>query len=91
MDRDTIISLASLPDSRTRATVSSFFCEAEGRLEIVPLQSSGNHPDDRIMQGLVTKFVNIAVTIAGDSASVESVSVNSNQDSSYEELLEAVG
>lgn len=75
MDRDTIISLACLPDSRTRATVSSFFCEANGGLELVSVQSAGSTPEDRIVQGLVTKFINIAVTIAGDSESVDTMSV----------------
>lgn len=76
MDRDTIISLATLPDSRTRATVSSFFCEANGALEVLQVQSSGASPEDRIVQSLVTKFVNIAVTIAGDSESVDDLSLN---------------
>jgi len=87
MDRDTIISLASLPDSRTRATVSSFFCEANGALELVSVQSAGCSPEDRIVQGLVTKFINIAVTIAGDSESVDSVSLGTNAPS----RLAAVG
>lgn len=76
MDRDTIISLGTLPDSRTRATVSSFFCEAQGSMEVTTPQSSGTTPEDRIVQGLITKFVNIAVMVAGDSESVESLSVN---------------
>jgi len=87
MDRDTIISLASLPDSRTRATVASFFCEAHGQLEVLPTQSSGSSPEYRIIQGLVAKFINIAVCIAGDSESVDSVSVNGSR----AELLAAVG
>ena len=78
MDRDTIISLATLPDSRTRATVSGFFLEAQGQLEVLPLLSAGCSPEDRITQGLVTKFVNIAVCIAGDSESVDGVAINSN-------------
>lgn len=76
MDRDTIISLAILPDPRTRATVSGFFCEANGALEIVSLQSAGCSPEDRITQGLITKFLNIAVSIAGDSESVDDLSIN---------------
>ena len=76
MDRDTIISLATLPDSRTRATVSGFFCEANGALEVVSLQSAGASPEDRIIQGLVTKFLNIAICIAGDSESVDDMSLN---------------
>ncbi len=76
MDRDTIISLATLPDSRTRAAVSSFFCDASGALEVVAVQSAGCSPDDRITQGLVTKFLNIAVCIAGDSESVDDMSFN---------------
>jgi hypothetical protein len=75
MDRDTIISLASLPDSRTRATVSGFFCEANGSLELVSVQSAGCSPEDRIVQGLVTKFINIAVTIAGDSESIDTMQI----------------
>lgn len=88
MDRDTIISLAALPDSRTRATVSSFFCEANGHLEVVSLLSAGSSPEDRILQGLVAKFVNIAVTIAADSDSVDGLSVNTARST---ELLAAVG
>lgn len=87
MDRDTIISLTSLPDSRTRATVSGFFCEANGQLEVVSLQSSGCTPEDRIVQGLVAKFINIAVTIAADSESVDSMSVGTARS----EMLAAVG
>lgn len=87
MDRDTIISLASLPDSRTRATVASFFCEANGHIEVVSLQSSGCTPDDRINQGLIAKFINIAVTIAADSESVDSLSVGT----AHSELMVAVG
>ena len=75
MDRDTLISLATLPDSRTRATVSNFFCETDGALEIMSLES-GMSPEDRIVQGLVARFVNIAVTIAGDSDSVDEMTVN---------------
>lgn len=97
MDRDTIISLSALPDSRTRATVSSFFLEAEGHLEVVPLQSSGCSPEDRITQGLVTKFINIAVCIAGDSESVDGFSVstsyndNNSERRALADLLNAVG
>lgn len=87
MDRDTVIAFASLPDSRTRATVSGFFCEAQGRLQVVPLQSSGSSPEDVILRALVTKFINIAVCIAGDSESVDDVSVSSPRAG----LLEAVG
>ena len=76
MDRETIISLATLPDSRTRATVSGFFCEANGALELTSVQSSGAAPEDRIVQGLVTKFINIAVMIAGDSESIDDLAVN---------------
>ncbi len=86
MDRDTVIALASLPDSRTRATVSGFFCEAQGRLEVVPVHAAGASPEDIITRALVTKFVNIAVCIAGDSESVDDVSVNGAR----AELLEAV-
>lgn len=87
MDRDTIISLASLPDSRTRATVSGFFCEANGALELVSVQASGCSPEDRIQQGLVTKFINIAVTIAGDSESVDTMQIGT----APAPLLAAVG
>jgi hypothetical protein len=79
MDRDTIISLSTLPDSRTRATVAQFFCEARGEMEVMTPHASGTSPEDRIMQGLVTKFINIAVTIAGDSESVDSLSVSSQR------------
>lgn len=79
MDRDTLISLATLPDSRTRATVSNFFCETDGALEVISLQSAGISPEDRITQGLVTRFINIAVTIAGDSESVDKMTVGNSQ------------
>jgi hypothetical protein len=44
-------------------------------LEIMSLES-GMSPEDRIVQGLVARFVNIAVTIAGDSDSVDEMTVN---------------
>lgn len=87
MDRDTSFSLTSLPDSRTRAAVAGFFCGAQGHLEVVSLQFSGCSPEDRIMQGLVARFINIAITIAADSESVDSVSVGTARS----ELLAAVG
>jgi len=79
MDRDTIISLSLLPDSRTRATISSFFCEAQGSLEVLTPQSSGTTPDDRIAQGLITKFINIAIMVAGDSEAIEGLNVNTSR------------
>ena len=77
MDRDTIIALATLPDSRTRAALSGFFCEARGALEVQPVQSSGTDPESQIVRGLVAKFVNIAIMVAGDSESVDALSVSS--------------
>jgi len=79
MDRDTIISLSLLPDTRTRATVSGFFCEAHGSLEILTPQSSGTTPEDRITQGLVTKFINIAIMVAGDAESIEGLNINNSR------------
>lgn len=87
MDRDTVIALAALPDPRTRATVSGFFCEAQGRLEVVSAHAAGASPEDVITRALVTKFINIAVCVAGDSESVDDVTINGAR----ADLLEAVG